>query len=172
MDAFLIVKPTGKPLNDKTAAWATAEAEHAISHWHKQFRGEARVKNDIDVTDADLRDYNVICFGDPASNALLARLANKLPIGWTRDAITVGSKSFDATHHMPALIYPNPLNPQRYVVLNSGFTFRELDYLNNARQIPRLADFAIIDTATPVTATAPGTVVEGGFFDERWQLPK
>jgi dienelactone hydrolase len=172
MDAFLIVRPTGKPLNDKTAAWAAAEADHAIKHWQKQFRGEARVKNDTDVTDADLRDYNVICFGDPASNAVLAKIAPKLPIGWTRDAITVGTKSFDATHHMPALIYPNPLNPTKYVVLNSGFTFRELDYLNNARQIPRLPDYAIIDTATPVTASAPGTVVEGGFFDERWQLPK
>ena len=32
----------------------------------------------------------------------------------------------DAAHHVPILIYPNPLNPQRYVVLNSGFTFREM----------------------------------------------
>jgi len=58
----------------------------------------------------------------------------------------------------------NPLNPQRYVVLNSGFTFRELDYLNNARQTPKLPDWAVIDTATPVTATGPGKVAGAGFF--------
>ena len=46
---------------------------------------------------------------------------------------------------MPVLIYPNPLNPKRYVVLNSGFTFREYDYLNNARQVPKLPDYAVID---------------------------
>ena len=45
----------------------------------------------------------------------------------------VGTAMFDAAHHVPVLIYPNPLNPKRYVVLNSGFTFREYDYLNNAR---------------------------------------
>jgi dienelactone hydrolase len=172
MEPFLIVKPTGKPLNDGTAKWTAAEAEHAILHWHKQFRGEARVKNDVDVTEADLRDYNVVLFGDPGSNAVMAKLAAKLPIGWTGKEITVGGKAFDAGHHVAAMVYPNPLNPQRYVVLNSGFTFREFDYINNARQTPKLPDYAVIDTATPVTPKAPGNVVEGGFFDERWQLPK
>ena len=47
------------------------------------------------------------------------------------------------------LIYPNPLNPKRYVVLNSGFTFREYDYLNNARQVPKLPDWAVIDVSEP-----------------------
>jgi hypothetical protein len=58
------------------------------------------------------------------------------------------------------------------VVVNSGFTFREFDYLNNARQTPKLADYAVIDTRTPITARGPGEVVEGGFFDERWQLAR
>ena len=64
---------------------------------------------------------------------------------------------------MPVLIYPNPLNPKRYVVLNSGFTFREYDYLNNARQVPKLPDFAVIDIDVPVSARAGG-VVAAGFF--------
>ena len=70
------------------------------------------------------------------------------------------------------MIYPNPLYPNRYVVLNSGFTFREFDYLNNARQTPKLPDYAVIDTSVPITRQAPGKVVEAGFFDESWQLPR
>jgi hypothetical protein len=172
MDAFLIVKPTGKPLNDRTAAWAAAEADHAILHWHKQFRGEARVKNDTDVTDADLRNYNIVLFGDPASNAVLAKIAGKLPIGWTKDAITLGAKSFDATHHMPALIYPNPLNPSKYVVLNSGFTFRQADHKTNSRQVAKLPDYAVIDLDVPPDDKAPGGVAAAGFFGERWEMQK
>ncbi len=72
---------------------------------------------------------------------------------------------------MPLLIYPNPLNPQRYVVLNSGFTFREYDYLNNARQVPKLPDFAIIDISVPVSSQLPGRIAAAGFFTEDWQLP-
>lgn len=68
------------------------------------------------------------------------------------------------------MIYPNPLNPKRYVVLNSGFTFRELDYLNNARQTPKLPDYAVIDVNVPADARHPGSVVDAGFFGERWEL--
>jgi hypothetical protein len=69
------------------------------------------------------------------------------------------------------MIYPNPLNPKKYVVINCGFTFREYDYLNNARQVAKLPDFAVVDISQPVTSRAPGGIVEAGFFGERWQLP-
>ncbi len=68
------------------------------------------------------------------------------------------------------MIYPNPLNPKRYVVLNSGFTYREYDYLNNARQVPKLPDYAIIDVKVPATSRAPGGIVAAGFLGEKWDL--
>src|SRR5262249_32662405 len=40
MDSFLMVKPTGKPLNDKVGRWAETEMAHAIEHWRRQFRGD------------------------------------------------------------------------------------------------------------------------------------
>jgi len=55
-------------------------------------------------------------------------------------------------------------------VLNSGFTFREFDYLNNARQIPKLPDYAVVDTRTPPDERWPGKIVTAGFFDEDWRL--
>ena len=70
---------------------------------------------------------------------------------------------------MPVLIFPNPLNPTKYVVLNSGFTFREFDYLNNARQHPHLPDWAMIDVTTPADGKRPGRVAAAGFFDEMWR---
>ena len=68
------------------------------------------------------------------------------------------------------MIYPNPLNPKRYVVLNSGFTFREADYLSNARQTPKLPDYAIVDISVPPDYRRPGRVVLAGFFGENWEL--
>lgn len=81
-----------------------------------------------------------------------------------------GGKSYAAATHVPVLIYPNPLNPSKYVVLNSGFTFREYDYLNNARQVPKLPDWAIVDTSTPPDERWPGRIAAAGFFDEKWQF--
>ncbi len=170
MDSFIMVRPTGWPWAEKVGAWTATEMNHAIDHWRRQFRGEARVKNDSEISDSDIADNNLVLWGDPGSNKLLARIADKLPIRWERDGIGVRSQRYEADHHVPVLIYPNPLNAERYVVLNSGFTFREYDYLNNARQVPKLPDWAIVDVSHPATSRAPGGVVNAGFFNEQWGL--
>ena len=82
----------------------------------------------------------------------------------------VGKETFPGASHALIAIYPNPLNPSRYVVLNSGPTPREFDYLNNARQVPKLPDYAVIDLATPPGPRWPGRIALAGFFGERWQL--
>jgi hypothetical protein len=171
MDSFLMVRPTGSALNEKVGKWVAGEMQHAIDHWRRQFRGEARVKDDKEISDADIAAHNLVLWGDPSSNAILARISGSLPVKWDKDGVLLGKDTFDVGHHVPVLIYPNPLNPKRYVVLNSGFTFREYDYLNNARQVPKLPDFAVIDVNMPVTSRAPGGVVTAGFFTEDWELP-
>ncbi|MBK7926696.1 MAG: prolyl oligopeptidase family serine peptidase [Bryobacterales bacterium] len=167
---FVMVKPAGQGMHPAVAAWVEAESKRAITEWRRQFRGEAMVKTDAEITDADIASSNLVLWGDPQSNKVLARLADKLPVKWTRDAVVVGGQSYPAATHAAILIYPNPLNPKKYVVLNSGFTYREYDYLNNARQIPKLPDYAVVDITTPPDARFPGKIVLGGFFGERWEL--
>lgn len=170
MEHFLIVRPSGTPLNPTTGAWEKSECDHAIDHWRKQFRGEALIKSDSEVTDADIAGGNLILFGDPSSNAIIARIAAKLPVSWDAQSIKLGEHFFDSSHHAPVLIYPNPLHPDHYVLINSGFTYREYDYLNNARQTPKLPDYAVIDVDVPATSRWPGGVATAGFFDEKWEL--
>ncbi len=170
MDTFIVVRPTGKATHAAVGDWVATELEHFLTHWRRHFRGDAIVKNDTEVTDDDIGSANLILFGDPASNRLMGEVAPQLPIQWTSDVIRVGEKQFDAAKRVPVLIYPNPLNPQRYVVLNSGFTFREYAYLNNARQVPKLPDWAIVDLTTPANSLWPGKIVDADFFDEQWRL--
>lgn len=170
MDAFLMVRPTGQALNEKVGAWATSEMEHAIDHWRRQFRGQARLEDDTSVSDQELATNNLVLWGDPQSNRLLAKIAPQLPIRWDAQGIHMPQANYRADRYAPVFIYPNPLNPKRYIVINSGFTFREFDYLNNARQTPKLPDWAIIDLSVPVSARKPGGIADAGFFDEAWQL--
>jgi hypothetical protein len=93
-----------------------------------------------------------------------------LPVRWTAEGVTVGDKTYSSASHLPILIFPNPLNPKRYVVINSGFTFRDYDYLNNARQTPKLPDWAVIDLSQAPGSRTPGRIVTAGFFGEGWQL--
>ncbi len=171
MDSFLMVRPTGKARHAAVGTWVAGEMAHAVEHWRRQFRGEARVKDDTAVTAADIASHNLILWGDPESNQVLAKIADKLPIRWDGQGVRVGKQTYAGDRHVPVLIYPNPLNPKKYVVLNSGFTYREYDYLNNARQVPKLPDYAVVDTRVPASARAPGGIVTAGFFGERWELP-
>jgi dienelactone hydrolase len=168
MSSFLFVMPSKTPAGEAGKRIA-AEAERAVREWRRQFRGEARVKKDVDVTEADMASHHLVVWGDPATNTVLARMAAKLPVTWSGASLGVKGQAFDAATHYPALVYPNPLQPAKYVVVNSGFTYREYDYLNNARQVPKLPDWAVIDTAKPADGRYPGRVAAAGFFDEQWR---
>ena len=170
MDSFVFVRPTAKSSHEAVEKWVQSEMSHAIVHWRQQFRGHARVVDDTAVTDEHVANSNLILWGDPTSNAVLKKIAEKLPILWGNSEITVGDEKYPADRHAAIAIYPNPLNTNRYVVLNSSFTFREYDYLNNARQVPKLPDWAIIDLRTPPGSRSPGKIADAGFFDEQWQL--
>ena len=163
MDSFLVVRPTGKAQSERLGAWSASQLAKATNDWRAQFRGDARVKDDSQVTDADIAAHNLVLFGDPQSNKLLARIADKLPLRWNAASVKVGGKTFSAATHAPILIFPNPLNPQRYVVLNSGFTFADAGLGSNAQQTPKLPDYAVLDVTTD-------SVVLDDFFDEQWKL--
>jgi hypothetical protein len=170
LDRFIVVKPSGDAYSGSVGAWAKAELDHAVREWRRQFRGDAITQDDTAVTDEDIASSNLVLWGDPSSNKVLARIADKLPVRWTKDSIVVGKRQFPAPTHALTMIYPNPLNPRKYVVLNSGVTFREYDNLNNARQVPKVPDFAVIDTTTPPDERYPGKVVLAGFFGEKWEM--
>jgi hypothetical protein len=51
-------------------------------------------------------------FGDAGSNQVLARILGDLPaLEWTTETLTVAVEEYDVTATLPAMIYPNPLNP-------------------------------------------------------------
>jgi pimeloyl-ACP methyl ester carboxylesterase len=172
MSRFVFVRPTGKPLNDTVGAWAKSEMEHAVAQWRRVFRGDVEIVDDTKLSDEQIKNANLVLWGDPSSNKAFARVAAKLPLKWDARNLTLGTQSVDAATHAPILIYPNPLSPGRYVVLNSGFTFREFAALNNSDQTPKLPDWAVVDLTTPPGPKWPGKIVDAGFFDEQWQVPK
>jgi len=171
MDSFVFVKPTGVPLNAKLGEWTQRELAHATKQWRAIFRGDAPSVDDSKLADAQIQNSNLILWGDPSSNAVLKKIADKLPVKWTKDGLEFGGKKYDAATHLPILIFPNPLNPRRYVVLNSGFTFsRACASGTNSLQTPKLPDWAIVDTTVPPDDKFPGKIVDAGFFDEQWRF--
>lgn len=169
MDAFLFVRPTGQPLNATVGKWVGDELAHATTLWRDVFRGDVMVKDDAAISDNDIRTKNLVLWGDPSSNAILAKILKRLPVQWDKAKLVVRGQTYEAAHHAPVMIFPNPLNPQRYIVLNSGIDFRAEGYGNNALQTPKLPDWAVIDLREPSGPRWPGRVADAGFFNEEWK---
>lgn len=162
--SFLCVRGTGEPWDPHVARWADARLHRFRSDWRRWMRGEARVKQDIAVTPEDIRDHHLILFGDPGSNRWIAEVLGRLPLRWTRAELGLGGSTYPSSDHAPVLIAPNPLNPARYVVLNSGQTFGREDFTKtNALLFPKLGDYAAFRIGS-----GDGEVVSTGFFDEEW----
>jgi dienelactone hydrolase len=163
MDAFLCVRPSGEAWGALTQEWSQKTYDVFAGNFAKWLRGDVRTKLDRDVTARDIADYNLVLFGDPGSNSLIARVLKDLPIAWSKSEIALAGQRFSAAEHVPVLIYPNPLNPSRYVVINSGHTFGDADFRGtNAWLYPRLGDYSVLKSN--------GDIVMSGFFDERWQV--
>ncbi|MEO7701393.1 MAG: prolyl oligopeptidase family serine peptidase [Opitutus sp.] len=172
MEPFLFVLPSGQPLNATVAAWTESELQHATKLWRDVFRGNVLVKTDTAVTDEDIATKHLVLWGDASSNRLLAKIlaTGKLPLTWDADRVTLRGHSYDAAHHAPILIYPNPLSTQqRYIVLNSGIDFRNEAYGTNSLQTPKLPDFAIVDLREAPGPRWPGRILDAGFFDGAWK---
>ena len=170
LEPFLVVTPGGRSRHAKVQRWIDFELARFVDRWRALYRGELRVKQDRSVTADDVQNYHLILWGDPASNQLTAKIADQLPIRWTEDSVRVGKHDYDSRHHVPVLIYPNPLNGHKYVVLNSGPTFREGHDRTNSLQNPKLPDWAVVDLSQPPDRLAPGRIAAADFFDEQWQL--
>lgn len=117
--------------------------------------GEFPLKAATKLSATDAADYNLILFGTPKSNPVLARLAGKLPTALMR-AVDDGAAV--------VFIYPNPENPARYVVVWSGpILSAKLDVKFDAgwmMPLNLLPDYLVAEE---------GKVVDAGHFDRDWK---
>jgi hypothetical protein len=169
---FLCVRGTRQAWHEAPEDYARDNLARFRTEWSKFFRGDLPVKNDVDVTAEDIATRHLVLFGDPASNSLIEQVLPGLPLGWTKKAVSLAGKDYDAAKHVPALIYPSPLTPDRYVVLNSGHTFRAADLRgSNALLYPRLGDYGLLRLTPTKDNPLAVEVVAAGLFDDYWQFP-
>ena len=169
MSRFIVIAPELLPADDKAARWLDFELNHFRERWRTLMRGELPEKSADELDSDDIAEANLILWGDPATNPLIAEIAASLPLQWGVGSFTLRGETYSTSDHVPVLIFPNPLNPDRYVVLNSGLTFREGHDKTNSQQNPKLPDWAVIGLDRDPDALAPGRIVKAGFFDESWK---
>ena len=82
---------------------------------------------DVDMPKKMISDHNLILVGSVESNCWLARITEKLPVQIRHGRIyTTNGKFFDGDDLAYIVIYPNPINPDKYVVVYSATSDRAM----------------------------------------------
>ena len=119
-------------------------------------------KADKDVDEKDLAEKNLILVGTPKQNRLLARIADKLPVTFLDDGVKIDGNEFRGLDLGLVMVYPNPLNPERYVLL-----VPEIYWGTKPLDFP---DYVILQA--PQESKGQGRILAKGTFDATWRDPK
>lgn len=169
LSRFVVVPPEEEIAIPELARWVDFEIDHFRARWKALMRGEVFEKKAGDLNSGDLREANLVLWGDPRSNPVIAEMIDSLPIEWEAEKFRFQGKEYASNRAVPSFIFPNPLNPNRYVVINSGLTFREGHDRTNSLQNPKLPDWAVIGFEEDPDELTPGSILDAGFFNESWK---
>ena len=76
---------------------------------------------DTELTDEQIASANLLPFGDLKSHATIAQIAEELPLTLTRSGVIAGNRTYAGPSINYVFTAPNPLNPNRYVVVSRGY---------------------------------------------------
>jgi hypothetical protein len=155
---FLVAIGTG---GSKAARRSAAQAASAFEKgWQTDFFVSCRMKPDTAVRAEDLKAYHLVLFGTPAAGSLLAQPAASLAVAAHGDGVSIGEHKYPGDKLTYAAVFPNPLDPSRYLVVIGSNSDRWT--LPEAHLALRGAfDYSVWD--------GDGKPMDSGLFDRNWK---
>lgn len=133
---------------------------------------QQRVVADVDVTEEMMRSSHLVLYGTPGSNAVLERIADRLPVRVDASGIVVGSRRLEGADLGTRFIYPNPDAPGRYVIVQAGVNVAAVSRGHNLPDF--LPDWVVYDArATQRRArlvSGRAGLYAMGYFDRFWRV--
>jgi len=148
-----------------------ANARFLAAQYWQRGNGRVRIARDVDVTDRDMQEKNLVLFGSPARNSVTARLLNDAPLRVDGNSVVLEGRRMEGPDQSLVMVYPNLLHPERLVAVFSGTTLRGernsilFHPLFSASGVP---DFVLFDA--DVKMLGWGGVRAAGFFSNNWDL--
>jgi hypothetical protein len=140
----------------------------AAGYWMAYAKGFPQIASAGEMDGDRPAQANMILFGTPDENDLVARVLRGLPIKVEGGSYEIAGRRFDAARYGLSVVYPDPLAPGRYVVVNCGPVWGA--GLPENHRYDMLPDFIVFDRQTVDDGTSANRAVCAGFFDQRWQL--
>lgn len=151
-------------------ALITRIAEEMVDDWKQWQKFAPRHCTDVELTPEDMAAHSLILIGGAEENAVTRKLQDGIPLDIEDGTVRIGNQLFEAPDAAVEMIYPNPLNSNRYVLVLAATSPMGLLYANNA---PNQYDYCIIDnrqTGTKTGHTYERILPVCGHFDNAWSF--
>ncbi len=110
-----------------------------------------KIVPDISITKKDIEENNLVLFGNAYTNKVLSQLVEKLPVQMNDDSIKIPKMEYFGKNIGYILIYPNPMNPKKYIAVFSGNRPSTIDCFKriwpHLNSTPQNIDFGIFEFA-------------------------
>jgi hypothetical protein len=149
------------------------KADVITGDWKTAQKYEPRVKNDVDVTDADMKSFSLFLLGGPEENAVSKRVFDRIPVQMKPGEILIDGRSFNAKDAVLNAIYLNPFNQERYVDIVASTSGPGFFFFDPRKRDLFEYDFCITDGKIPcfsVGAKNEKIFVASGFFNHDWKI--
>jgi predicted esterase len=149
--------------------FCSLRAEAARNEWQTWQHVEPRFFLDTEITDEQIRKYSLQLFGGPNDNLIVQKLISHIPLEIGSDSITIDGQSFAAKDASVSMVYPHPLNPDRYISIAAGNSPTGMFFSD---RVPGSMDFCIMEAIVdgPEVGILPEKArTVAGCFDHNWR---
>jgi hypothetical protein len=145
--SYLLVYGTNS--KDRSLIKAAKECAESFSSPAWMSRGNFKIVPDKEVLEEDIAQNNIVLFGNSETNAVLSRISDKLPIQANGSNVLVRNMKYSGDNIGYVLIYPNPLNQEKYVAVFSGNTATAVNCFDKIwprfLSVPRDVDYGVFE---------------------------
>ena len=152
------------------------DGQRLLAWWDERFHCKPRYFKDTEISETDQARYSLLLIGGPADNAVAGALAEHIPLKIAANAVTIDAHVFPVHDAAVQMIYPNPLNPDRYVLVRAAtspdgmffadYALNDVDFcLVDSRGADTVKPAAFFDVITGRNAGPP---IAAGYFDNAW----
>jgi hypothetical protein len=154
------------------AEMCAQKARAFVDNWRDWQKQEPRVFKDTEIGEADMARYSLLLIGGADANRVTAKLAVRIPLKVSPDQITVDDKSFPVKDAAVQMLYPHPLNPERYVLVVAATSADGMYFTDPRNRGFADWDYVVLDGRIPAFkqgASPWQTRVVSGLFDHAWR---
>ncbi len=166
---FIIV--TGTLGNDFEDKKLNSMADSIDSLWSRRYLVTCIRKKDLEIKKEDIQNSNLVLLGNAASNSYVRSIITNIPLKVAPNYIKIGSKEMLGNSLGFYMLYPNPLNKQKYIAVigynNPEFVSLGLEQLNS-KEFADISNYGWYDYKIWPLINS-GENIEKGYFESNWK---